>query len=1344
MGPKPTPSKKGNTLFSYFTKSPAATKNSQPNLNGSDVLSQKKSPNKPDEATPAKQAKKQAETQSFGAGDIVWSKLAGYPWWPSLVCSHPTENTHIKKGKNPQFHVQFFDTPPTRSWIKENNVMPYHGSDHEDYKKGGKCYSLNPKVKKGTEEADNALKLSVEERLKLVVDLQPSSDEEEEEDMEYEEGGESEENEADNSKENKEDELKSKRRTSKRPTKRRRIICASDSGESDDDFKPHSDVESSDDASSGVNEEEISEPESESEIDSPVKKSKKAEAPSRKRKKPEKNTKPWRPTAKEKAESDEEPVKEQVSPSTSRLPASFTPTVGEKTKSKLASFAAIDIDTKPVKGPEQESNFPHLKLDFLQPEKIKDAKKKSKSDPDYDPKTLYVPESFLKQQTPAMRQWWELKSKHFDAVLFFKMGKFYELFHMDADIGVKELGLIYMKGEQAHSGFPEIAYSRYADQLIQKGYKVARIEQTETPDMMTERVKNMGLPPTKFDKVVKREICRITSKGTQTFNVMDGDIAEASSSYLLALCEKDAGQFGQSIYGVCFVDTTIGKFQIGQFTDDRYCSRLRTLIAHFTPVQVLMPRGKVSEKTLSLINNNLSSVIKEFLRPDTEFWDSSKALKVLAEEEYFKTEETVVWPECLKKMMSDGDTIGLCAADEYSLAVSSLGAIVWYLQYSLMDQELLSMKNFEEYVPVDSGETASKEKSAFTKNQHMVLDGLTLRNLDVADMYGSQEGTLLSRLNQCCTPFGKRLFKQWLCAPLCNPASIDDRLNAVEDLNGIPDVMAEVTDMMRKLPDLERTLSKFHSLGSAARSKNHPDSRAIFFDEAKYSKKKIEDFLSTVEGFKVAQKVAKKFQSHVDNFSSKLLKQTMTLETSESKGLFPELKKEMEFFDNAFDHAKAKKDGVILPNKGVSPEYDSAKSDLKAAERGLEEYLDRQRQRLGCRTLTYWGSGKNRYQIEVPESVMKRVPDEYNLMSSKKGAKRFRTREIEDQLVDLTDAEERKDAALKDTMRRLFYSFDERYKLWDTALQCLSVLDVLMSLAKYVGAADGVTCRPEIVNPTSDTEPFIEIREARHPCVTRTFGGGDFIPNDTVIGIPDELDTEGGEENSNSKIVLVTGPNMGGKSTLMRQVGLITIMAQMGCYVPAEKCRLTPVDRVFTRLGASDRIMSGESTFYVELSETAAILQHATKHALVLIDELGRGTATYDGTAIACAVVNELSENICCRTLFSTHYHSLVEEFSHDPNIRLGHMSCMVEDEGDPTEETITFLYKFVKGACPKSYGFNVARLANIPEEVVKVAKEKAKEFEMSVELKKLFRSIWHDDSIENIKRVQALIPEDL
>uniref|UniRef100_A0A7M5X3Q3 DNA mismatch repair proteins mutS family domain-containing protein n=2 Tax=Clytia hemisphaerica TaxID=252671 RepID=A0A7M5X3Q3_9CNID len=203
---------------------------------------------------------------------------------------------------------------------------------------------------------------------------------------------------------------------------------------------------------------------------------------------------------------------------------------------------------------------------------------------------------------------------------------------------------------------------------------------------------------------------------------------------------------------------------------------------------------------------------------------------------------------------------------------------------------------------------------------------------------------------------------------------------------------------------------------------------------------------------------------------------------------------------------------------------------------------------------------------------------------------------------------------------------------------------------------------------------------------------------------------------------------MGGKSTLMRQAGTILIMAQLGCYVPADVCRFTPVDRVFTRLGARDRIMHGESTFFVELSETSIIFQHATKHSLVLLDELGRGTATFDGTAIASSVVNELSTKYNCRTFFSTHYHSLVDDFTENPKVKLGHMACMVEKEDesitDPTEETITFLYKFTGGACPKSYGFNAAALAGIPKTIIKRAHEKAVQFEESTKNLKHLRSL--------------------
>ncbi|BFZ11157.1 hypothetical protein BsWGS_14196 [Bradybaena similaris] len=1343
--------KQANTLFSYFQKTPKSDASS------GDVLSPRRSPNS-DKAS----AKNHSSVAS--KGDVIWAKLEGFPWWPSLVCDHPTEKVHTKGGKSAQVHVQFFDTPPTRAWIKARNIKPFKGANDEACQKGGQFYSLNNKIRQGVVDADKALLLDVQERMKLVVELQPSSEEEDDEDepnetidfdpsvfnaemsddeMGTKENCESKSKECEEVGSPKKKQSKSPKKLSVSPQKstkakrkaakeaeeknKRRRLIKSESAEDDseDDFKPDStDDDDDNDSSSGEDEENVTDVEPESEPESPVKKSRKRKAPST-------------PAS---AASKKKPLTSALSDK--KTPVS--PSVSESTKSKLSLFSAPETTAGEEGSQRDASSFPHVRLDFLQPDKIKDFNRKLKSDPDYNPKTLYVPESFLDKQTPAMRQWWEMKTQHFDTILFFKVGKFYEFYNMDAAVGVQELGLVFMRGEYAHSGFPEIAYGRYSDALIKKGYKVARVEQTETPDMMTERCKAMKRMATKFDKVVKREICQVSTPGTRTYSHLDGDSSDTTNKYLLALCEKVV-QEGTSSFGVCFIDTSIGTFHLGQFDDDRHLSRLRTLISHYAPVQVLYEKGKLSAPTLQLFNANLTSALKEALSSGSEFWDSGKTLKTLAEEDYFKSGNETKWPSVLKSMLSENDSLGLTADESKELAVRSLGAMIWYLQYCLLDQELLSMRKFEEYVPLDCGGPAPAEGQApVIRQRHMVLDGVTMANLDVVWSSSTQstEGTLLERMNHCTTASGKRLFHQWLCAPLCQPASISDRLDAVEDLMANPGVVEECVPLMKKLPDLERLLSRIHSLGSGGKNKNHPDNRAILFEEVKYSKRKIEDFLTTIEGFKLAVQIAGKFQPLVSSFKSRLLSRSVKIKNSDSdaESCFPDISDDLEFFDTSFDQKKAKKDGVIVPSKGVDSDYDAAIDDLTAVEKHLEEYLQSQKKALGCKSIVYWGTGKNRYQMEIPEAAATNVPNSYELMSSKKGAKRYRTAKINEYLRELTDAEERKDACLKDIMRRIFYSFDERHSKWISVVQCLSVLDVLISMTTYSKGGDGVMCRPEFVEAKEGTEPMLEIREGRHPCVTRTFEGGDFIPNDTLIGIKDEGDDEDGTY-SQGQVVLVTGPNMGGKSTLMRQVGLITIMAQMGCYVPAAKCRLTPVDRIFTRLGASDRIMAGESTFFVELSETSSILQHATKHSLVLMDELGRGTATYDGTAIACAVVQELSENIKCRSLFSTHYHSLVEEFKHDTNTRLGHMACMVENENedDPSQETITFLYKFVKGACPKSYGFNAARLASIPEEVIQRAVSKSKQFEHVVESHKMFQTIW---SCQDVHSLQSLLKD--
>ncbi|KAL6101704.1 msh6 [Pungitius sinensis] len=1285
-----------------------------------------------DKAAAVKQSSS-SSTCPFSAGALVWAKLEGHPWWPCMVVPQPLSGQQMRgRGRSQRVHVHFFDEPATRGWVSTKYIREYQGSDSSDAKTGGIFFSGKPTIRRAMELADGLLFDSPEKRIKIPLCMDPSDDDDDDDDDEEEEmelDASMLTDECSDEEEQTDEKVKSSKlglRSSRASTetgnkaKRRRIIVASDSDGSDEEFNPRKAASSSEEEEEEEEEEAAaaaplsSEEEStqESDLESPVKPVK--------RKRPAEKPAPSKATT---------PTSASVT--AKRAPAA----IAVDTKSRLSAFSAPDSFAGPSSGATGgATTWDHEKLEWCQDGRRKDARRRRQSDDDYDPTTLHVPEDFLNRASPGMRRWWQIKSQMFDTVVFYKVGKFYELYHMDAVIGVNELGLTFMKGTWAHSGFPEIGFGRFSDGLVQKGYKVARVEQTETPEMMEARCKSMA-KATKFDRVVRREVCRIITRGTQTYSVLDGAPSESQSKFLLSLKEKaeEDGSGCCRSYGVCFVDTSVGCFHVGQFPDDRHCSRLRTLVAHYAPAEVLFEKGNPSAETRKILKALLSSALQEGLCAGTQFWDAQKTLKRLSEEDYFREAAgegrgtgAVFLPALLKSMTSGSDSLCLTPKEGAELALSALGGCMFYLKKCLVDQELLSLANFEEYVPADVElERAAGPAGFFAKTrQRLVLDGVTLANLEIfQNGTGGTEGTLLERLDTCSTPFGKRLLKQWLCAPLCNPTSIEDRLQAVEDLMGAAAPASEVSELLKKLPDLERLLSKIHSIGTPLKGQDHPDGRAVLYEEVTYSKRKIADFLSALEGFKTMQEVVAVLGPVSSESQSALLRQVGTLKGEEG-GLFPDLSAELRRWETAFDHQKARTTGVITPKAGFDPEFDQARAAIQSCERELQEYLDRQKKRLGCRTMSYWGTGRNRYQMEVPDSGVS-VPAEYDVKSTKKGWKRYVTKETERLFSELQGFEEKRDAALRDCMRRLFYNFDKNYKDWKTAVECMAVIDVLLALSRYSQGGDGPMSRPQVVLPDSGDQvsTFLELVGSRHPCVTKTFFGDDFIPNDVVIGCPGGGEADAGK--ARASCVLVTGPNMGGKSTLMRQCGLVVILAQLGCHVPAESLRFTPVDRVFTRLGASDRIMAGESTFFVELSETASILHHATKHSLVLLDELGRGTATYDGTAIASAVVKELAEKICCRTLFSTHYHSLVEDYANNPAVRLGHMACMVENEcEDPSQETITFLYKFIAGACPKSYGFNAARLASLPEVVIQSGHRKAREFEKSTTSLRLFKKL--------------------
>lgn len=627
------------------------------------------------------------------------------------------------------------------------------------------------------------------------------------------------------------------------------------------------------------------------------------------------------------------------------------------------------------------------------------------------------------------------------------------------------------------------------------------------------------------------------------------------------------------------------------------------------------------------------------------------------------------------------------------------------------------------------------------------------------------------------SPFGKRRLRQWLCTPLYRPEDIADRVAAVEELMPLLDgPVAAAKAALKGLPDVERLLARIHTLGSKVAAQDHPDAQAIMYEMETYGKRKIADLLAALKAFRAIAAVRAAFHGAEgdgelhEGLACPLLRRVL------HEG-FPDLAPQLAFFASAFDAKQAEKDGRIKPAPGVDAAFDGALAAIKDIEGQLAEYLREQKKALRCDALAYWGTGKDRFQIEVPEAVSSRVPDDFTLKSRRKGSGktggvvRYWTPEVERLLAELVAAEERREAAVKDSLRRIFHRFDAHRAAWQAAVNCAAVLDCLIALATWSARGDGGgMCKPTILPPASaaaDGEPILHLEEARHPCMVVSqiaascsgagagAGAGDdeggssgiasvvagaamVIPNDLFMGRPqaaagdassadagagagmaeDGIDGYGAAAAPGAPCVLVTGPNMGGKSTLLRQACLSVILAQLGAYVPASRMTLSPVDRIFTRVGASDRILAGQSTFYVELAETSAILHQATKASLVILDELGRGTSTFDGNAIAYAVTRHMVDVVGCRTLFATHYHTLTDDFAAHPGVALGHMGCLVEERPDGTS-SVTFLYKYQDGACPKSYGLNVARLAHLPESVILRAKAKSEEFEAAVEAAK-------------------------
>ncbi|CAI4219273.1 unnamed protein product [Parascedosporium putredinis] len=802
------------------------------------------------------------------------------------------------------------------------------------------------------------------------------------------------------------------------------------------------------------------------------------------------------------------------------------------------------------------------------------------------------------------KQYWEIKHKLWDTIVFFKKGKFYELYENDATIGHQLFDLkLTDRVNMRMVGVPESSLDMWVNQFVAKGYKVARVDQMESALGKEMRERDGGAKAAKPDKIIRRELACVLTGGT----LVDGSMLQDDmATYCAAI--KESIIDGKPAFGIAFVDAATGRFAISEFEDDIDMTKFETFVAQTSPRELIIEKSHISTRALRILKNSTSpTTIWNYRKAGTEFWDAYSTRKELDSGEYFSQADGL-WPETLQEL-KDKD-----------LALSALGALIQYLRSLKLEQSLISQGNFEHYNPIQ-------------RNGTLILDGQTLINLEIFanNVDGGTEGTLFGLLNRCVTPFGKRLFRQWVCHPLCNIEKINERLDAVDMLNADRSLRDQFTSQMTKMPDLERLISRVHA-GSI----------------------RADDFVKVLEGFEQIEYT----MSLLGAFrgGSGIVDRLI-------KGM-PNLTEPLTYWNSAFKRDLAKSDKMLVPERGIDEDYDASQETITEIKERLSSLLEEKKKELKCRNLKFTDIGKEIYQIEAPKA--QKVPSNWRQMSATSSVKRYYFTQLTDLVRELQEAEETHSQIIKETASRFFVRFDEDYNTWLLAVRIMAQLDCLVGLARASSFIGQPSCRPEFIESERSVVDFSELR---HPCMQTTVT--DFIPNDVKLG------------GDTANISLLTGANAAGKSTVLRMSCVAVIMAQVGCYVPAVSARLTPVDRIMSRLGANDNIFAAQSTFFVELSETKKILSEATPRSLVILDELGRGTSSYDGVAVAQA-------------------------------IRPRRMQIHVDDE----ERRVTFLYRLEDGVAEGSFGMHCASMCGIPARVVESAEVAAKEWEHTSRLK--------------------------
>jgi DNA mismatch repair protein MutS len=792
--------------------------------------------------------------------------------------------------------------------------------------------------------------------------------------------------------------------------------------------------------------------------------------------------------------------------------------------------------------------------------------------------------------SPMMQQYHDAKQACGDALLLFRMGDFYELFHDDAKTASRILGLTLTsrdKGENPipMAGFPYHQLEGYLAKLINTGLRAAVCEQVEDPKQAK------GL--------VKREITRVVSPGTLTDDAL---LDPLQNNYLAAVALPADLQADNAMAGVAWAELSTGRF----FAAVTPLARVNDEIARIGPVECLLADD--AEFSLHLTGKGVLT-----RRPSWAFSHETGG-KALAR--HFQT----------------ASLDGFGFTDDDGPAIRAAGAILDYLQ----ETQKTSLEHIDRLLPYRSG-------------QSLEIDEATRRSLELTRTLrsGSRDGSLLSAIDRTTTPMGGRLLADWLASPLTDKAQIEARLDAVGELARESSLRDDLREQLRGVYDLQRLLARVATGRCTPRDLS-------FVGRTLASLPKLKAKLTARKSSLLGE-----LESQID--------------------LCPEIRSQLEaaLLDDCPLQAK---DGGMI-REGFNAELDKLRDLAAGGKQWIAKYQADEAARTGIPNLKVAFNKVFGYYIEITNSHKDKTPANYHRKQTTTNAERYVTPELKEYEEQVLTADER----AKTLEYELFLQLREVVQAATRRLQgtaaALAQIDVLASLAQ-------LACQRNYCRPTVTDEPVLQIVDGRHPVLDVIETQGTFVPNDARCGGDDGL------------VILITGPNMAGKSTYIRQVALLTVMAQIGSFVPANSATIGIADRVFARVGASDELSRGQSTFMVEMTETARILNTATERSLVVLDEIGRGTSTYDGISLAWAIVEHLHDATQCRTFFATHYHELTDLAGTMPGVR--NLSVAVKE----WEEHIIFLHKIVPGAADKSYGIHVARLAGIPRSVNERAKQ--------------------------------------